>query len=241
MLCTCEKDNTEVRSFNCYLDPVHSIARGSSWELELKFLSVSWHCRHCFELHHRIVLGRRMKGHRSPFMVSYGIFYKIKLRWRTNNSSTLHTEETLITCCFKASNSVYYICFLFNHYSKGAAGTNRRYFIGFFFYGVSKTEVKTKFVNTSNRGRNCLFSKNETTILVMQNVQFEFPEFRQVSLSFSLAVRTSTVAIASPQTSFGVRLSRIHFSPTSDTGEKWMRDKRTPKDVCGEATVATAS
>ena len=31
--------------------------------------------------------------------------------------------------------------------------------------------------------------------------------------------------VASPQTSFGVRLSRIR-----------MRDKRTPKDVCGEAT-----
>ena len=36
------------------------------------------------------------------------------------------------------------------------------------------------------------------------------------------------VAVASPQTSFGVRLSRIYFSP----------DKRTPKDVCGEAKVA---
>ena len=34
--------------------------------------------------------------------------------------------------------------------------------------------------------------------------------------------------LASPQTSFGVRLSRM--------GEKWMRDKRTPKDVCGEAS-----
>ena len=38
--------------------------------------------------------------------------------------------------------------------------------------------------------------------------------------------------VASPQTSFGVRSSRIHFSPT----EKWMRDKRTPKDVRGEAS-----
>ena len=33
--------------------------------------------------------------------------------------------------------------------------------------------------------------------------------------------------LASPQTSFGVRLSRIHFL--------WMRDKRTPKDVYVEA------
>ena len=32
--------------------------------------------------------------------------------------------------------------------------------------------------------------------------------------------------LASPQTSVGVRLSRIHFS---------MRDNRTPTDVCGEA------
>ena len=36
--------------------------------------------------------------------------------------------------------------------------------------------------------------------------------------------------VASPQTSFGVRLSRIQ-----SVGEKWMRDKRTSKDVCGEA------
>ena len=47
--------------------------------------------------------------------------------------------------------------------------------------------------------------------------------------------------VASPQTSFGVRLSRIHFSPTDRREEmnemrKWMRDKRTPKDVCGEAS-----
>ena len=41
--------------------------------------------------------------------------------------------------------------------------------------------------------------------------------------------------IASPQPSFGVRSSRIHFSLTS-TGEKWMREERTPKDVCGEAS-----
>ena len=40
--------------------------------------------------------------------------------------------------------------------------------------------------------------------------------------------------IASPQTSFEVRSSRIHLSPT-DAGEKWMRDERTPKDVWGEA------
>ena len=38
----------------------------------------------------------------------------------------------------------------------------------------------------------------------------------------------STTNLASPQMSVGVRLSRIHF---------WMRDKRTPTDVCGEATT----
>ena len=37
--------------------------------------------------------------------------------------------------------------------------------------------------------------------------------------------------LASPQTSFGVRLSRIHFSRGRE-----INDKLTPKDVCGEAT-----
>ena len=46
--------------------------------------------------------------------------------------------------------------------------------------------------------------------------------FRQSRSPFSPSL------LASPQTSFGVRLSRIH---------KWMRDKRTPRDVCGEAKV----
>ena len=50
----------------------------------------------------------------------------------------------------------------------------------------------------------------------------------------TLHINLSDGYIASPQTSFGVRLSRIHFSPT-DVGERWMRDKRTLKDVCGEA------
>ena len=45
---------------------------------------------------------------------------------------------------------------------------------------------------------------------------------------------TPCLSVASPQTSFGDRLSRIHFSPT---GEKWMRDKRAPKEVCGEAST----
>ena len=52
----------------------------------------------------------------------------------------------------------------------------------------------------------------------------------------------SAGVLASPQTSFGVGLSCIHFSPTdgcvqqTSGVEKWMRDKPTPKDVCGEAT-----
>ena len=55
-------------------------------------------------------------------------------------------------------------------------------------------------------------------------------------------VRQSKPPLASPQMSFGVRLSRIHFSPTEE--EKWGRnecDKRTPKDVCREATFLTDS
>ena len=37
--------------------------------------------------------------------------------------------------------------------------------------------------------------------------------------------------IASLQTSFGVCSSRVHFTPT---GQKWMHDKQTSKDVCGK-------
>ena len=33
-----------------------------------------------------------------------------------------------------------------------------------------------KFANTSNRGRVCLFSQKETTILGLKNVQFELPQ-----------------------------------------------------------------
>ena len=42
--------------------------------------------------------------------------------------------------------------------------------------------------------------------------------------------------LASPQTSFGVRSSRIHFSPKS-VRERWMRDERTSKDVWGELAL----
>ena len=61
-----------------------------------------------------------------------------------------------------------------------------------------------------------------------------FPSMSTENDNFSFFFTTSALKctsevnkVASPQTSFGVRLSRIHFSPT--------RDKRTPKDVCGEA------
>ena len=49
-------------------------------------------------------------------------------------------------------------------------------------------------------------------------------------------MRRTLLKVASPQTSFGVRSWRIHFSPTS-VGEKWIRHERTPKDVCGEAIL----
>ena len=40
--------------------------------------------------------------------------------------------------------------------------------------GISEGNYIVKFANTSNRGRVCLFSQNETTILIMQNVQMMF-------------------------------------------------------------------
>ena len=42
--------------------------------------------------------------------------------------------------------------------------------------------------------------------------------------------------IASPQPSFGVRSSRIHFSLTS-TGEKWMREERTQRMFAGRLVL----
>ena len=56
----------------------------------------------------------------------------------------------------------------------------------------------------------------------------------QASLGLLIPRCGFKIPVASPQTSFGVRLSRIHFSPV---GEKWMRDKQTTKDVCGEAKI----
>ena len=47
------------------------------------------------------------------------------------------------------------------------------------------------------------------------------PSYRRFSL-LAPAFFSTALTVASPQTSFG---------------EKWMRDKRTPKDVCGEATL----
>ena len=49
-------------------------------------------------------------------------------------------------------------------------------------------------------------------------------------------MRRTLLKVASPQTSFGVRSWRFHFSPTS-VGEKWIRHERIPTDVCGEAIL----
>ena len=43
--------------------------------------------------------------------------------------------------------------------------------------GISAGKQGTKEANTSKCDRVCLFSQNKTTILVMQNVQFEFRQF----------------------------------------------------------------
>ena len=68
----------------CYLSLVHSIATGSIWELELKFLSVSWHCRRCFELHHRIVLGKKNER---PSKLFHG-FVRYSLQDKTQGRTT---------------------------------------------------------------------------------------------------------------------------------------------------------
>ena len=47
------------------------------------------------------------------------------------------------------------------------------------------------------------------------------------SLVWPIRGCASTHSIASPQTSFRVRSSHM--------GEKWMRDERTIKEICGEA------
>ena len=65
-------------------------------------------------------------------------------------------------------------------------------------------------------------SKKQSAQRTIEKKDSKLQEIETVRSSFNLA---------SPQTSFGVRSSRIHFSPT-----KWMRDERTPKDVCGEVT-----
>ena len=39
---------------------------------------------------------------------------------------------------------------------------------------ISGGKQVKEFANTSNRGRVCLFYRNETTILVLQFVRFEF-------------------------------------------------------------------
>ena len=74
---------------------------------------------------------------------------------------------------------------------------------------------------------------------------FKYSFSRVMSIDGTLSSKSARITInwrikrcfsvASPQTSFGVFLSRIHFSPV---GEEWMRDKRTPKDVFGEASLS---
>ena len=76
-----------------------------------------------------------------------------------------------------------------------------------------------------------------------------FRPFQELSLTLYSTVVIEEIiwswrAIASPQTSFGVRSSRIHSPPRSlsptDRGEEMMRDERTPKDVCGGSRRARA-
>ena len=42
--------------------------------------------------------------------------------------------------------------------------------------GISGGKQVIKIADTSNHGRVCLFSQNESTIFVVQNVQFEFSQ-----------------------------------------------------------------
>ena len=61
--------------------------------------------------------------------------------------------------------------------------------------------------------------------------------FILVSVNKESGYESEKIALARqepPQTFFGLRSSRIHFFPTV-RGEEWIRDERTPKDVCGEA------
>ena len=82
-------------------------------------------------------------------------------------------------------------------------------------------------------GRVCFLSFVSIDI-VLKN---PYPNYPEVPAPGKTELRLESVRnVASLQTSFGVRLSHSflpHFS--SSVGEKWMRDKRTPKDICGEA------
>ena len=65
------------------------------------------------------------------------------------------------------------------------------------------------FANRINRGRVCLHCQKGTTILLLQNVQFEL---RQVLTPFLIAVRTSTVTIASRKEAI---IPSSHYLPLS--------------------------
>ena len=67
--------------------------------------------------------------------------------------------------------------------------------------------------NRINRGRVCLHCQKGTTILLLQNVQFEL---RQVVTPFLIAVRTSTVTTASRKET---TISSSHYLPLSSL--KW--------------------
>ena len=87
----------------CYLSLVHSIARGSIWELELTFLLYVTVGVVSGKLYYRIVL--RKKNER-PWMLFHGfVWYSLqdKTKMKVGQpSSTLHTEETLSSnFCFK--------------------------------------------------------------------------------------------------------------------------------------------
>lgn len=73
--------------------------------------------------------------------------------------------------------------------------------------------VRIKSANTSNRGRAWLFSKNETMILVLKNVQFKFS--KSVT-SLLLAARTCAVANAAEKV-FTVKFTIIVFKIESSS------------------------
>ena len=86
------------------------------------------------------------------------------------------------------------------------------------------------------------FNRNEMLRCIFET--WLFRRFQELSLTLYSTVVIHEIiwswrAIASPQTSFGVRSSRIHSSPRT-VGKKWIRDERSPKNVCGGSWRARA-